>query len=162
MPGFTRGFRQEIDCADLAVVGLVRFAAAWHLPVRLFDFEERPRRWFDFEPGATDADAYIARATQQLGAVNLIDNTRRVRVRELRPGDLILSERRTADSTGHTRIVTGVAYDRQRDDWLIDWMQGNLPASIPEARRFYFREIPNPHNLRMQPRRWRFDQFTRS
>jgi hypothetical protein len=159
MSEFVSSYTEAVDCADLAIIGLVEFAASRNLPVRLFDFELRPRRWFDFTPGSTDKDDYIARARAELGAVNLIDNTSPVHVSELRGGDLILSELPQEDSTGHTRIVTASHYDAGQDDWLIDWYQGTLPPARPAARQFLFRRIPNPHNVRLQPRRWNFAQF---
>jgi hypothetical protein len=159
MADFVKNYDKPVDCADLAIIGLVEFAAQSSLPVRLFDFDERPRRWFDYAPGETDKDQYIARTREELGAVNLIDNTVPIHVADLRGGDLILSELPQEDSTGHTRIVTQATFDSGIDDWVIDWYQGTLPPARPSPRHFPFRQMPNPHNVRLQPRRWNFAQF---
>lgn len=160
MPGYVATYANDVDCADLAIIGLVEFAARQQLPVRLFDYLSNAKRWFDFIPGTTNKDQYIVTARNELGAVNLIDNTIPVHVSELVGGDLILSELPQEDSTGHTRIVTATRYDRAQDDWVIDWVQGTLPPALPAPRSFPFRQMPNPHNVRLQPRRWNFAQFS--
>jgi hypothetical protein len=158
---FTRQFEQPIDCADRALRGLIEFAARERLPVRLFYFgkvQGRPKRkWYSFKPG-DDKERTAALLMRQLGAVNVIDNSALIRAEELRPGDMIMTRFQDVDSTGHTRIVVKSIYDQDQRDWLVAWMQGNLPPTIPVEKEEYFRDIPADRGT-PQPRRWRFNQF---
>lgn len=158
---FTREFEQPIDCADLALRGLVEFAARERLPVRLFYFGKvrgrTKRKWYAYKPG-DDLERTAALLMRQLGAVNVIDNTALIPAADLRPGDMIMTRFQDVDSTGHTRIVVKSIYDEDQRDWLVAWMQGNLPPTIPVEKEEYFRDIPTDRGT-PQPRRWRFDQF---
>lgn len=158
---FTQQFGEPIDCADLALRGLIEFADRERLPVRLFYFGKvqgrTKRKWYSYKPGQ-DKVRIANLLMQQLGAVNVIDNTALIPAAELRPGDMIMTRFQDIGSTGHTRIVIKSIYDEDQRDWLVAWMQGNLPPTIPVEKEEYFREIPRDRGI-PQPRRWRFQQF---
>lgn len=157
MAEYVRSYDQPIDCADLALSGLAVFASENGLPVRLFDYEERPRRWLEYNPARDDWQQYRRHIMSQLGAINVIENSRAIRLDEARAGDLIMTQNHGGGSTGHTRIITGLTTDPATGDMVVQWYQGNLPPVVPERRERPFREIPNVYGA--SPRRWRFDQF---
>jgi CMP-2-keto-3-deoxyoctulosonic acid synthetase len=89
-----------------------------------------------------------------LGALNIIDNTRKIQIANAGAGDLIMTN--WSSTLGHTRIVTEVK--KTDADYFVVWYQGNLPPVIPERREGNFSEIGNVFENR--PRRWNFAQFS--
>lgn len=158
MANYVRTYGQAIDCGDLALSGLATFAGENGLPVRLFDYEVRPRRWLEFDPQTDDWRRYRPWIMSELGAINVIENSRAISLADTRPGDLIMSQNHGPGSTGHTRIVTSLAPDDATGDYRVEWYQGNLPPVVPQRREALFRTIPNVYGA--SPRRWRFDNFT--
>ena len=159
MKEYVQSYKMRIDCADLAIFGLIGFANKRKLPIRLFDYQILSKRWFQWKPGAEPSDHFAKMAARELGAANLIENTLSVSLKDIRAGDLIMSEYNSADSTGHTRIVVSTEWDPKQQDWWVTWFQGTLPPTIPERRHFHYKDMPNPHKVVLQPRRWNFTQF---
>lgn len=163
MVEFAKAYDKPIDCADLALKGLVQFAHDQRLPVRLFYFGRvagrSKRRWFTFKPG-DDNDRAAALFMRNLGAANVIDNTAEIPPGELKPGDLIMTRFQDVDSTGHTRVVIRSVFDDKQRDWLVGWMQGSLPPIVPEEVEMYYGDIPTERGV-PTARRWRFGQFVR-
>ncbi|MBA3512314.1 hypothetical protein [Sphingomonas sp.] len=157
MHNYVRNYSQPIDCADLALAGLATFAGQNALPVRLFDYEERPKRWLAFDPATDDWQRYSRRIRSEMGAINVIENSRAITLEHARAGDLIMTQNHGGGSTGHTRIITSIQLEEGQNDYLVEWYQGNLPPVVPERREALFRTIPNVYGA--SPRRWRFDQF---
>ncbi|HEU0133243.1 MAG TPA: hypothetical protein VFR28_00330 [Allosphingosinicella sp.] len=168
VPAFVSGYDQKIDCADLALVALATFAGRNRLPIRLYDFDlpRNPqfdrkigsRRWIVFDPRRSDWQAYGRYISDQLGAVNVIENSRRIEMREARAGDLIMSKNEgPGDYTGHTRVLVASRWDSQRNDWWIGRYEGNLPPVVPVLKESYFGEISDVYMGR--PRRWSFEDF---
>lgn len=169
VPGFVSGYSKKIDCAGLALHALTTFAGQNRLPVRLYDFDDptNPRfdkkigskRWITFDPRASDPKAYWRHISVQLGAVNVIENSRRIDMQDARAGDLIMSKNEgPGDYTGHTRVVVEKRWDAQRKDWWVSRYEGNLPPVVPELRESYFSEISDVYMNR--PRRWSFEDFS--
>jgi hypothetical protein len=162
---------REVDCADLAIIGLIEFANEQKLPIRLYDYggARRTRRWFNFYPdvpGSNDPSAYENRVLPELGAVNLLDsNTVTIQPKFLRCGDLLVNEYpdldpATAGYTGHTRIVVASKYDPQEQDWHIDWIQANGSSgegSIPQRKSGFLKSIAP--DVVVHTRRWNFANF---
>ena len=161
MVEFAKAYDKPIDCADLALKGLVQFAHEQRLPVRLFYFARSggrtKRQWFTFKPG-DDNDRAAALFMRNLGAANVIDNTAQIPPGELKPGDLIMTRFQDVDSTGHTRVVVRSVFDDKQRDWLVGWMQGSLPPIVPEEVEMFYGEIPSERGV-PTARRWRFGQF---
>ncbi len=162
MVDFAKNYDRPIDCADLALRGLIEFAHENRLPVRLFYFAKSggrlKRRWYGFKPG--DNKEQVASLLQrQLGAANVIDNTAQIEPAQLRPGDMIMTYFPDVGSTGHTRVVIRSVFDDKQRDWLVAWMQGSLPPIIPEEVEQFFGEISTERGV-PTARRWRYGQFT--
>lgn len=165
---FLEDYTSEIDCADLALTGLIDFSVREGLPVRLFDYEgpNQSRRWFEYFPGIdfnSNAEYFKKTVLYNLGAVNLLDrNTVNIPIGRMRPGDLIVNESPGAVGyTGHVRIFVSSVFDSIENDWMMHWIQGsgsNGEGSIPEHRSNYSRQIFPEGDLKM--RRWNFDLFT--
>lgn len=161
MVTFAQGYDQPIDCADLAIRGLVEFAHEQQLPVRLFYFGKVGRRlkkvWLGFKPG--DNKERAARMLQlSLGAANVIDNSEQIEPAALRPGDLIMTYFPDVGSSGHTRVVIRSVFDDKQRDWLVAWMQGSLPPIVPQEVETFYREISTERGV-PTARRWRYRQF---
>lgn len=161
MVEFAKSYDKPIDCADLALKGLIQFAHEQRLPVRLFYFGKvagrTKRRWFTFKPD-DDNDRAAALFMRNLGAANVIDNTAEIPPADLKPGDLIMTRFQDVDSTGHTRVVIRSVFDDKQRDWLVGWMQGSLPPIVPEEVEMFYGEIPTERGV-PTARRWRFSQF---
>jgi hypothetical protein len=161
VPPFAREYASKIDCADLAIDSLITFAARKNLPVRLFDFDNPPpnrKRWLTYDPRSDDLQAKRTFLMQQLGAINLIENSRAISLDDVRAGDLILSEyAEGVGYTGHTRVLITARYDpRQRDHRILRY-EGNLPPVVPVLKDGWYKEIDNVFSN--SPRRWNFGQF---
>lgn len=162
MVEFAKTFDKPIDCADLALRGLIEFAHDQRLPVRMFYFGKvagrTKRRWIGFKPG-DDRERAARLFMLNFGAINVIDNTAQIEPAALKPGDLIMTQFRGANSTGHTRVVIRSVFDDKQRDWLVAWMQGSIPEIIPEEVEMFYGEIPAERGV-PTARRWRFNQFT--
>ena len=162
MVDFAKGYDRPIDCADLALRGLIEFAHENRLPVRLFYFAKSggklKRKWYGFKPG-DNKEQVAALIQRQLGAANVIDNTVQIQPAQLRPGDVIMTYFPEVGSTGHTRVVIRSVFDDKQRDWLVAWMQGSLPPIIPEEVEQFFAEISTERGI-PTARRWRYGQFT--
>jgi RHS repeat-associated protein len=161
MRTFVETYNRRIDCADLGLLGLIRFAANNGLPVNL-------RYWSQGAWGSYDAssDAFSSVAQfeslvlQNMGALNVIDNTTAIAPRELRAGDLLMTKYN--NTLGHTRIVTETRCSGECENPFVVWYQGNLPPVVPERRTDFLNGL-NPGVLppSQVPRRWNFDSFNR-
>jgi hypothetical protein len=145
-------YAEAIDCADLALLMLARYAARERLNVRLRYLRNGRWRTYDYAPG-DNADGYTRRIMISLGALNIIDNTEPIGIAEGRAGDFIMS--RWDGRLGHTRVITSVT--PQAGGFNVVWYQGNLPPVVPERREAMFAAIEGVFGNR--PRRWRFASF---
>jgi hypothetical protein len=149
-------FDEKIDCADLALSSLVEFAYDNALPVKLKYYD---KGWKPYD-SATEAskDAFRKLVMRNMGALNVIDNTRSIKAADAAPGDLIMTK--WDASLGHTRIIyemTQVLPGDPATDYNVVWYQGNLPAVVPERREQLFSTIGNVFGG--TPRRWNFEAF---
>lgn len=150
---YVESYAEAIDCADLAILCLADFASQNGLPVKLRYYAGRAWNWYHYIPGESNAGVFMRKATGNLGALNVIDNTNVMQLANARAGDLIMT--RWNASLGHTRIITEIGL--VDGDYEVTWYQGNLPPAIPEKRNEKFSRISNVFgNL---PRRWNFAQF---
>jgi hypothetical protein len=162
MVDFAKSFDQPIDCADLALKGLIEFASDQRLPVRMFYFGKvggrTKRRWIGYKPG-DDRQRAAALFMRSFGAANVIDNTAQIEAAALKPGDLIMTRFQDVNSTGHTRVIIRSVFDDKQRDWLVAWMQGSLPPIVPQEVEMFYGEISTERGV-PTARRWRFNQFT--
>ena len=148
-------FADEIDCADLALSALVDYALANRLPVRLRYFAKGTWDWYALPAGSRKGATFKRNALRMLGALNVIDNTRKIPIETARAGDFIMT--RWSPTLGHTRIIDRIAFDPAAGDYRVVWYQGNLPPVVPQRRTGLFAGITNVYDN--APRRWRFSQF---
>ena len=148
-------FDEEIDCADLALSALVDYATARRLPVRLRYFAKGKWDWYAMPAGSRKAASFKSNALRMLGALNVIDNTRKIPLASARAGDMIMT--RWTSTLGHTRIIDRITFDPGANDYRVAWYQGNLPPVVPQRRTGLFAGISNVYDN--APRRWRFSQF---
>jgi hypothetical protein len=154
---FISSYAQKIDCADLALASLVEFAYPKELPVKLKYLSGGSWKKYD---STTDAsmEHFEKEVRQNMGALNVIDNTLSIKLAAAAPGDLIMT--RWTASEGHTRIIyeiTPVDPASPSSDYNVVWYQGNLPEVIPQRRESLFSAID--HVFGDSPRRWNFHQF---
>jgi hypothetical protein len=152
---YIAGFDEAIDCADLALSALVDYAAANRLPVRLRYFAKGKWDWYAMPAGSRKAASFKSNALRMLGALNVIDNTRKVPLASARAGDMIMT--RWSSTLGHTRIIDRITFDPAAGDYRVVWYQGNLPPVVPQRRTGLFGAIGNVYEN--APRRWKFSQF---
>jgi hypothetical protein len=161
VPKFASEYDSEIDCADLAIDALITFAARNSLPVRLFDFDNPPpnrKRWLTFDPRIDDWQTKRSFMMQQLGAINVIENTQAISLNMARAGDLILHENPDGIRyTGHTRLLVSAHYDPRQLDYRIVRYEGDLPPVVPRLINGWYKDIDNVFGN--SPRRWNFGQF---
>jgi hypothetical protein len=154
---FISSYAQKIDCADLALASLVEFAYPRSLPVKLKYLAGGSWKKYD---SATDPEMmhFEQVVRQNMGALNVIDNSLGIRLADAAPGDLIMT--RWTPVEGHTRIIYEIkAIDpsSKATDYNVIWYQGNLPEVIPQRRESVFSKID--HVFGDSPRRWNFHQF---
>ena len=132
MKAFVRSYSAKIDCADLALLGLITFASDNGLPVSLRYYSRGGWNVYDAQSSQFQTvDQFISTVLANLGALNVIDNTHPINAADLAPGDLMMSK--WSATLGHTRVVTEVS--GSGDDIVVTWYQGNLPPnSRPDAR----------------------------
>jgi hypothetical protein len=162
VPNFAQNYQDKIDCADLALDALITFAADRRLPVRLFDFDGPPghrKRWLTYNPRSDDWRTTRAFLLEQLGAINVIENSRKIELDEVRSGDLIMHENTTGGGyTGHTRLLISAKYDADKRDHYLVRYEGTLPPVVPELKQGWFSELDDVYGG--SPRRWNFGQFS--
>lgn len=159
-PRFGAEYSTPVDCADLAIDALITFAGQKRLPVRLFDFDGpgHSKRWLSYDPRRDDWQSVRARLMEQLGAINVIENSREIELAKVRAGDLVMHENVGGGGyTGHTRVLISATYDRGRGDYLVRRYEGSLPPIVPDLEEGWFSEIDNVYGGK--PRRWNFGQF---
>lgn len=145
-------YSQKIDCADLAIAALVEFSAQQKLPIR-FKYYQSGWKWLEFDPEHHDPEKFKKNAMTLLGALNVIDNTRKIPIPQAKAGDFIMSK--WNNSLGHTRVIHSIT--PAGNTFKVVWYQGNLPPVKPEKREDVFPNIPSVYED--GPRRWNFDQF---
>ena len=95
---------------------------------------------------------------QQLGAINVIENSRNIPLSEVRSGDLIMHENiGSGDYTGHTRLLISARFDTNRRDYYLVRYEGDLPPAVPVVEEGWFKELDNVSGG--SPKRWNFGQF---
>ena len=152
---YVTSFDTEIDCADLALSALVDYAGAHKLPLRLRYFAKGKWDWYTLPAGSRKTSTFKSNALKMLGALNVIDNTRKIAIESARTGDLIMT--RWSPTLGHTRIIDSIRFDPAAGDYRVIWYQGNLPPVVPQRRTGLFAGISNVYEN--APRRWKFSQF---
>jgi hypothetical protein len=152
---YVTSFAAAIDCADLALSSLVDYAIVNRLPLRLRYFAKGKWDWYALAAGSRKGAAFKRNALQMLGALNVIDNTRKIGIESARAGDLIMT--RWSPTLGHTRIIDRITLDPAAGDYRVVWYQGNLPPVVPQRRTGLFAAISNVYDN--APRRWKFSQF---
>jgi len=156
---FIENYDQEVDCADLALITLIEFAAENNLPLNLKYYDSDSKGWQIINAASDDfksKDQYLVSITTNLGALNIIDNTKKISLNKATSGDLVMTKYN--NQLGHTRIVHSSTYIQKEKDYQIIWYQGTLPAVKPERRESLFKNIPNVYENK--PRRWRFGRWT--
>lgn len=95
---------------------------------------------------------------EQLGAINVIENSRKIELNEVRSGDLIMHENTLGGGyTGHTRLLVSAKYDPDKRDYYLVRYEGTLPPVIPVLKEGWFKELDDVYGG--SPRRWNFGQF---
>jgi len=158
MKGFVKSYGAKIDCADLALLGLINYASSNGLPVNLKYYSNGGWGSYNAQGNAFGSvQQYTTTVLNNLGALNVIDNTHPIKVGELQPGDLVMTK--YGPDLGHTRIVTGTSCNNCSDP-TINWYQGNLPPRVPEPRTAPFSSL-NGGLLppRQMPRKWNFGSW---
>jgi hypothetical protein len=159
MRNFVQNYNKKIDCADLGLLGLIRFASQNNLPVNLKYWAKG--KW-NYHSAASDdftsASQFETVAMRDLGALNVIDNSSPIGLDQLQPGDLLMT--RYHSTMGHTRIVTESSCSDSCTDADVTWYQGSLPPVVPQRMRGPFSGV-NPGTLGMDqvPRRWNFKDW---
>src|SRR5689334_24953482 len=88
---YVTAFAEEIDCADLALSALVDYALASRLPVRLRYFAKGKWDWYALPAGSRKGVTFKRNALRMLGALNVIDNTRKIPIETARAGDFVMT-----------------------------------------------------------------------
>lgn len=157
MQKFVQSHNQKIDCADLGLLGLMKFAEANGLPLKLKYWAGGGWSSYDSASDAFSSSAqYQTTVLMNLGALNIIDNTVPVTPPNLRAGDFLMTKYN--NSLGHTRVVRSTSCECS--DPTVTWYQGNLPPVVPERRSGALSSINGgllPSN--QVPRRWDFDAW---
>lgn len=154
-------FTEAIDCADLALVCLIDFAYANALRVRL-KYYAKGWQWYDSKDYES-VDKFRAHITMQLGALNVIDNTKPMAIQDASTGDLLMTKWHA--SLGHTRVISEVRSITEANgdiDYEVTWYQGNLPAVVPEKKTMNWSVLKDDAAQNIfdkKPRRWNFAQF---
>ncbi|HVY47761.1 MAG TPA: hypothetical protein VHB21_17855 [Minicystis sp.] len=154
---FVTSYAEKIDCADLALASLVEFAYPRQLPIKLKYYKGGHWEKYDASdyPSMKDFESVVR---QNMGALNVIDNTVPIKVGDAAPGDLIMTKWSAVE--GHTRVIYSIAPvdpASPATDYDVVWYQGNVPIVIPERREQLFSEID--HVFGASPRRWNYHQF---
>ena len=159
MKAFVAGYTEPIDCADLALLGLVRFASQEGLPLRLKYWSKSEWSFYDVSSAEfSSVDQFERAVLVNLGALNIIDNTAPLPLSQLQAGDLLMT--RWSSTLGHTRIVTSSTCNKQCSDASIVWYQGNLPVAPVERKTGLFSGIPaGTLPATGVPRRWKFENW---
>lgn len=114
--------------------------------------------WLEFDPKKSNVKEFKATAMRQLGALNVIDNTKRILIGAENSGDLIMPK--WSSTSGYTRIIYSVTLNRKNiNTFDVVWYQGNLPIVIPQRKTSIFSNISGVYQD--QPRRWNFEQFNK-
>ena len=203
MAAFTANYKEKIDCADLALVGLIEFAFENRLPVRLKYYKKGSWQWYTSptyeslddatnpklkaaaaKGGMAHAEELVAVEARNLakkeqfkklikvnlGAENVIDNTRKIEPAEALSGDFLMTKRPNGQM-GHTRVIYLMvpAFNplNQQLDYLVSWYQGTYPPEVPEMRIDFLSNLVNgveqgtnvPIVHEGKPRAWRFTNF---
>jgi RHS repeat-associated protein len=158
MVQFVQTYNQKIDCADLALLGLMRFAEQNQLPVKL-KYWNRGWKLYDSTSEAFSSGAqFQSMVLLNLGALNVIDNTIPVTPLALQAGDLLMTKYN--QQLGHTRVV--VAKSCECSNPNVTWYQGTLPPVIPERRSGVLSDVLMQGDKlppAQVPRRWDFNAW---
>ena len=160
MANFISNYSEEIDCADLGLKGLIRFASQNSLPVNLKYWANGGWKYYD---AASDAFSSVAQfestVLMNMGALNIIDNTSAIQPSALQTGDFLMS--RWSSTLGHTRVVYSSQHNPRTGNTNVKWYQGNLPPVVPEMRSGNLSEIdPGTLPLNQATRRWNFNSWS--
>jgi RHS repeat-associated protein len=165
MKDFVKNYPGKIDCADLALLGLINFASSNGLPVNLKYYSNG--HWSSYNAQSGDFSSvgqYTNTVLTNMGAVNVIDNTHPISPGSLQAGDLLMTkyDPRTTGGhyTGHTRIVTGVSC--KCADPTVTYYFGNLPPDVPERAQGLLSGVLRQGGMlgpNQVPRRWNFGSW---
>ncbi len=149
-------FKDKTDCADLALSALVEFASQNNLPVNLTYYDNDSKEVKSFNAASdefSNKNEYLETVKTNLGALNIIDNSKPIKLSEAGGGDLLMSK--LSPTMGHTRVIYENVFDKTSNDYWIVWYKGTLPPTVPVRQEGPFKKIPNIFGN--SPRRWRFD-----
>jgi hypothetical protein len=149
--------QKKIDCADLALSYLVDYAVANELPVTLMYWAEGGWKYYTVPADAGNAEPYKDWILDNLGALNVIDNSEAIDASDTKEGDLIMSK--WSGSSGHTRIVVSSQVVESGTDYIFTFYQGNLPPVVPEKKTQMLSTIDFGELEDKRPRRWKFASF---
>ena len=165
MKDFVKNYPGKIDCADLALMGLINFASSNGLPVNFKYYSAG--HWGSYNAQSGDFSSvgqYTNTVLTNMGAVNVIDNTHPISPGDLQAGDLLMTkyDPRTTGGryTGHTRIVTGLSC--KCADPTVTYYFGNLPPDVPERGQGPLSGILRQGGMlapNQVPRRWNFGSW---
>lgn len=153
---YISGYKEAIDCADLALASLIEFAYDNDLPLELKYYSGGWKSYKSADyPKKADFKSVVL---VNMGALSVIDNTSPIEASDAGAGDLIMTK--WSNTLGHTRVIYSivpVTLPNGKIDHDVTWYQGNLPAVVPERKTARFSAIENVYDGK--PRRWRFEKF---
>ena len=145
---------KRLDCADLAIYTLCKFAEKEHLPLQ---FRYGSNTILAYDPEIDNIEPFLTKARAVLGTYNLLDdrNTVALPVAMAMPGDMLITDRHLPPPRigTHTRVLQS---RDESDKWL--FFAGDYPPT----------HAPRPGTVRnisamshfAGVRRWRFENFT--
>ena len=133
-----KGKQNGYDCADTALTVFIRCAASNKLPMRFRIYDSKTKQWknmdqMDYESQA----AFEAAIRQNLGFLNVLDNTLPKDFKTLEPGDMIAYDLRYQTTrqgyNGHVRTVVEKKVCDNKDCYRI--IEGHLDKKTEELTR---------------------------
>ena len=121
---------EKSDCADVAIAALIRCAEKNGLPLRFkYYYKEKGKKgeWRYFD---SQSDKYKSREEfetemrAQLGAINVLDNTKSTKMENVEPGDMFVYDLRSHGNpnyTGHTMPILGVTQPQGEGEGKTEW-----------------------------------------
>ena len=121
---------EKMDCADVAFAALIRSAEELCLPLRLRIYNAKAKKfeWWSFK-NYKDRESFEKAIRANAGAINILDNTKKVKYQNVEPGDMIIYDLRyhRRNYTGHTMIIIEVKANKFRV------IEGHLSGQIEES-----------------------------
>jgi len=106
---------QTTDCGDTALKAMIECAAKLKLPLRFKIWDSKDKKWtYKSYKDFSSLDAFIKWVLENMGSINILDNTKKKPIKDLQPGDMVIYDLRSHGSStysGHVRIVIRVNED---------------------------------------------------